>query len=350
MTSSRVAAVHKQERPMTDLKTNTSLSSTQSPQSFGQRKLRVIVVGPNGGGVRKTKTSLAIGSVATAAGSKVLYVCADRGIGSLSASLKEGGHNHVEMLPDEETSNYSETLLAIAKQVGADVIIIDLGANEMLNSKSRRTIRAAMRQLNALGHQTFTVISLVHGKVGLDDDASNFARQMSRDGEILLAFHGVDEGGDFSQFQELRGDYTSVDVPNDQPAILAMITSAGVTPFDWCSVPTPGFEMAAALTAHNLCELARQPGMADLVNGLSAIPVLSDLAKKRPTQTYSNLTRRWQVSDECLSAEVPEHTLGLALLRLDSRSTDAEVLDAARAFMAASKTAREARVSAQSTY
>ena len=285
---------------MTNLKASTSPSSTQSPRLPDDEKIRVIVVGPNGGGVRKTKTSLAIGSVATAAGSKVLYVCADPGIGSLSASLREGGPNHVEMLPDEETSNYAETLLAIAAEVGADVIIIDLGANEMLNSKSRRTIRAAMRQLKALGHLTFTVISLVHGKVGLDDDASNFARQMSKEGEVILAFHGVDEGGDFSQFQELRDDYISVDVPSDQTAILAMITSAGVTQFDWCSEPKPGFELAAAWTADNLLELARQPGMANLVNGPSAIPILSDLAKKRPRPTYVNRNR--PIGTACLMA------------------------------------------------
>lgn len=333
---------------MTDLKASTSLSSTPSPRLPDDEKIRVIVVGPNGGGVRKTKTSLVIGSVATAAGSKVLYVCADRGIGSLSASLREGGPNHVEMLPDEETSNYAETLLAIANEVGADVIIIDLGANEMLNSKSRRTIRAAMRQLKALGHQTFTVISLVHCKVGLDDDASNFARQMAREGEVVLAFHGVDEGGDFSRFQELRDDYISVDVPSDELGILAMITSAGVTPFDWCSEPKPGLELAAAWTADNLLELARQPGMANLVNGPSAIQVLSDLAKKRPRPTYRNRNSRWQVSDQCLSAAACEITARHALLRLDPQSP--EVADAARAYIVAAQAAREAEASARLNY
>ena len=50
-----------------------------------QPKITVIVVGPSGGGVRKTKTALALGAAATAAGRKVLYVCADPGIGSLAA-------------------------------------------------------------------------------------------------------------------------------------------------------------------------------------------------------------------------------------------------------------------------
>lgn len=247
---------------MTNLNASTTLATTPVPAlppKPKRRKRKIIVIGPNGGGVRKTKTALVFGSVAAAAGCTVIYVCGDRGIGSLSASLKEGGPNRVELLPDEESGNYAETLLAIAEEADADVIIIDLGANEMLNSKSRRTVRAALRQLKVLGHDTFVVLSLVPGKVGLEDDAANFARQMSKDAEVLLAFHSRDEGSDLTKFGELKGDYPTVDVATDQLAILELITAAGVTPFDWCSAHPAGFATAAAWIARKRT-VYRAPG------------------------------------------------------------------------------------------
>jgi hypothetical protein len=287
--------------------------------------------------VRKTKTALAIGSVATAAGLVVIYVCADRGIGSLSASLKVGGPNRVELLPDEETGNYADTLIALADEAGADVIIIDLGANEMLNSKSRRTVRAALRQMRAFGHDTFAVLSLVPGKVGLEDDAANFARQISKEADVVLAVHGQDEGGDLSKFDELRNDFPSIAVSTDQLAILGLITAAGVTPFDWCAKPVTGFELAAAWTAHNLMELAKQSGMIDLACGNLAVPVLAALAKERLVPFYDSRNHKWQVCNECLVADAREITTQRNLLRLHPNDDDSEVLAAARAFIVAAK-------------
>ena len=281
---------------MTDLNSTTTLASTPAPvlppKPKKKRKIKVFVIGPNGGGVRKTKTALAIGSVATAVGSIVIYVCADRGIGSLSASLKEGGPNRVELLPEEETGTYADILIAMADESDAEVVIIDLGANEMLNAKSRRTVRAALRQLKALGHDTYVILSLVPNKVGLDDDATNFARQMSKDAEVILAFHGRDEGGELAAFDELKDDYSSVEVATDQLGILGLISAAGVTPFDWCSAPPAGFELAAAWTAHNLMHLAQQPIMGAVLAANLAVPALSELAKGRPIPFYSSRNSR----------------------------------------------------------
>lgn len=335
---------------MTNLQSTTALAAVPAPAlppKPKKRKLKCIVIGPNGGGVRKTKSALAIGSIATAAGQVVIYVCADRGIGSLSASLKEGGPNRVEHLPDEETGNYADTLIALAGEADADVIIIDLGANEMLNSKSRRTVRAALRQMKALGHDTFAVLSLVPGKVGLDDDAVNFARQMSKEAQVVLALHGQDEGGDLSKFDELKDDYPSIAVSTDQLGILEMITRAGVTPFDWCAAPAPGFELAAAWVAHNLMQLAQQPPMIELARGDLAVPVLSSLAQDHPVPFYRGRNNKWQVTNECLTADAREITTQRALMRLASDADDASVAIAARAFIAAASEAKAAHRAAK---
>ncbi len=330
---------------MTDLNT-TPLASTPAtvlpPKPKKKRKIKVIVIGPNGGGVRKTKTAVTIGSVATAAGCIVIYVCADRGIGSLSASLKEGGPNQVELLPDEETGTYADVLIAMADESDAEVIIIDLGANEMLNAKSRRTVRAALRQLKALGHDTFVVLSLVPNKVGLDDDAANFARQMSKDAEVVLAFHGRDEGGELAVFDELKDDYPSFEVSSDQPGILGLISAAGVTPFNWCSTPDTGFELAAALAAHNLMQLALQPVISRIADSERAVPVLHELAKGCPSPVYQNRNSKWQVRNECLAADAREIVSRRALMGLAHDADDAVVLTAARAFIVAAAGAKAA--------
>lgn len=336
---------------MTDLKSTTILATVPAPvlppKPRKKRKLKVIVIGPNGGGVRKTKTALAFGSVAAAAGYKIIYVCADRGIGSLSASLRAGGPNHVELLPEEEAPNYATTLVALAQSHDADLAIIDLGANEMLNSKSRRTIKAALRQLKALGHDTFVVLSLVPNKVGLDDDASHFARTMSGVAQIVLAFHGRDEGGELAAFNELKEDYPSVEVATDQLGILGLIAAAGVTPYDWCAAPKPGQKIAAAWTAHNLMLLAKQPIMAEILEGDLAVPVLASLAEHRPVLFYLNRNSSWQVRDECLAADAREIAAQRALLGLPADADAAAVLVAARALIAASAAMKEAHRTAK---
>lgn len=336
---------------MTDLKSTTTLAAVPPPvlppEPRKKRKLKVVVTGPNGGGVRKTKTALAIGSVAAAGGLTVVYVCADRGIGSLQVSLKEGGPNRVEYLPEQETDTYADTLLAIADEADAGVIIIDLGANEMLNAKSRRTVRPALRQMKALGHDTFVVVSLVPGKVGLDEDAATFARQMSKDADIVLALHGQDEGGDLSQFEELIGDYPSVTMPSDQLGILQLIAAAGVTPFDWCSMRVDGFQLAAAWTAHNLLQLAQQPMMTSIAGGDLAVPVLADFSKGRPRPFYTGRNSRWQVTDACLAADAREITTKWTLLGLPAAAGDDAVLAAARAFIAAATAAQAAHQKAK---
>lgn len=336
---------------MTILKSSSTPAAASAsvipPNPHKKRKLKFFLIGPNGGGVRKTKTALVIGSVAKAAGMGVIYVCADRGIGSLSASLKEGGPNRVELLPDEESGTYAETLIAIADEADAEFVIIDLGANEMLNSKSRRTIRAALRQVKGLGHETFVVLSLVPGKVGLDDDAANFARQMSNDAQVLLALHGEDEGGDLSKFDELTNDYPSIEVPTDQLGILGLITAAGVTPYDWCAAPDSGFELAAAWTAHNLMQLAQQPIMNAIAYGKLAAPVLAKLAKGRPAPTYTGRNAKWQVRNECLAADAGEITAQRALVQLGLNADDAATVAAARVFINASRAAQAARGTAK---
>lgn len=336
---------------MTELKSITTLAATTAPvlptEWRDGRKLKIAVVGPNGGGVRKTKSTLALGSVAAAAGLEVLYVCADRGIGSLSSSLKTGGSNRVELLPEEETADYAATLLALAEQHGADLIIIDLGANEMLNSKSRRTVKAALRQLKTLGHDTYVVLSLVPNKIGLDDDASHFARQMSNVAQIVLAIHGRDEGGELTVFDELKEDYASVEVPTDQLAVLGLISADGVTPYDWCISPPTGFEMAAALTAHNLMQLAQQPSMIAIFGGDRAVPVLADLAIGRPVTFYNNRNSRWQVTNECLAADAREIIAQRGLMRLAPDTPDEPLLTAARAFILAASAAKAAHDTAK---
>lgn len=326
---------------MNDLKSTTSLERVPSPvlppKPRKGRKLKIIVVGPNGGGVRKTKTALAIGSVAAAAGLIVIYVCADRGIGSLSASLKEGGPNRVELLPDEETGTYADTLIALADEDDAHIIIIDLGANEMLNSKSRRTVRAALRQLKALGHDTYVVLSLVPNKVGLEDDATNFARQMSKDAEVVIAVHGRDEGSELAVFDELMELYPALEVSTDQQGILGLIAGARVTPFDWCSAPTSGFSLAAAWTARNLMLLAEQPIMAQIFRADVAMPVLADLAKGYPQNFYTTRNCRWQVRDEALAADADEIVAMHALQKLSADDEDSAILVPARAYLSASR-------------
>ena len=331
---------------MDQLKTTSTLASVPAPElppnpKTHKRKIKVIVVGPNGGGVRKTKTVLVVGGIATAAGYRVVYVCGDRGIGSLSKSLKVGGPNRVEFLPGKETDTYADTLLSYAEEEDADIIIIDLGANEMLNGKSQRTILAALDALKMRGHETYVLLSLSPGKVALEDDAANYAMPMSKVATVILAFHGRDEGGDLGKFHELARDYPSIDVASDQLGVLGLISEAAVTPFEWCAAPQAGFELAAAWTANNLMQLAKQPVMVDLLGGDRAASVLADLAQRRPRHSYSGRNAKWQVRNEALLADAAEIVARSVLMSLPRDASDDAVIGKARAFIDASR-AREA--------
>lgn len=325
---------------MTNLNIGSHLSSTPAPRL--PRKIQVFVIGPSGGGVRKTKTTLALGATCTAAGRRVAYICADRGIGSLSRSLKAGGPNPVEFLPGKEENNYSETILAYAEAENADVIIIDLGASELLNAKSRRTVLAALTSLRAGGHDTYVLLSLTPGKVGLEDDAATFARPMTSVAEVILVFHGRDEGGDLRKFDDLTEEYRSIYMPSDQQAILDLVTEAECTPFDWCSAPPKGFKMAAAMMAHNLLQLSKESVVRDILGCNDGIPKLVELSKGAPRRVWDGRNARWEVHDAALRADEVHLFAQDELLKLHRTSTDNEVLRAARALINANADCQDA--------
>lgn len=334
---------------MTNPNTSTYLSSQGTVEMPENGKFSFILGGPNGGGIRKTKEALMLGSILEAAGRRVLYVCADRGIGSLSASLRVGGPYRVEFLPEEQTADYADTLEKIAKEDGYDAIVIDPGANEMLNGSSRRTITQAMRDCGDRGHNVFVCLSLVAGKTGLEDDAVNYARQMAPRAKVMLALHGAETGVDFSPFQELIDIHDCVTIREDQPAILNLIAAAQTTPFDWCRQTGDEFTLARRWMAHNLLCLAREPAMSKIVDTSKAIPVLEALAANRPSPTYENRILPWQVKDEVLDADARHIRARTALEAMSLDASDAELASAARNYLRATHARIEAQSSAKNS-
>lgn len=328
---------------MTNLNTTTYLSNQGTVEMPENSKFSLILGGPNGGGIRKTKQALMLGSILEAAGRRVLYVCADRGIGSLSASLRVEGPYRVEFLPEKPTSDYADTLEKIAKEDGYDAIIIDPGANEMLNASSRRTITETMRDCGNRGHNVFVCLSLVAGKIGLEDDAINYARQMAPRAKVMLALHGAETGVDFSSFQELIEVHDCVTIREDQPAILNLIAATRTTPFDWCRQNGDEFTLARRWMAHNLLCLAQEPAMSKIVDTSKAIPVLEALAANRPSRTYDNRIFRWQVKDEVLNADAHQIRARTALEAMSPDASDTDLASAARNYLRAT----QARIKAQ---
>ena len=206
----------------------------------------------------------------------------------------------------------------------------------MLNTAYRRTLRKAFADLKAGGHETFVMISLVPGKVGLEEDAAQFASKMEKVATVVAVIHGREDGGDFAQFDELKQDYDFAEVPNDHSAILDLITEAGVTPFDWCATPVPGFSQAAAWMASNLHKLASQPTMIKVIGTDAAVPVLANLSQGRPKRSYNGRNARWQVRDEVLTADAAMIAADEALRGVGGDATDTDVVRLARDYIAAS--------------
>jgi len=277
----------------------------------------------------------------------VLYVCADRGIGSLSASLKVGGEYRVEFLPSEECADFGQQILDIADNGGFTHVVIDPGANEMLNGASRRTISKMTRDLKEKGHKIFVLLSLVTGKVGLEDDAANYARQMAPKAEVVLALHGADEGRDFGKFIDLTDVHPSMTICEDQLAILNLVTSAREAPIDWCANNKNIYSLAKALLANNLLQLAREPVMSKLANTSQAIPILESLAQDRPEHIYSHRIHSWQVTDNVMRAASIEISARNAVEQASVDSSDADLAAAARNFIRAKHKLINAQIAAK---
>lgn len=334
---------------MTNINSTTLLANQGRVDLPYNGTLSVILGGPNGGGIRKTKKALMLGSIIEAAGGRALYVCADRGIGSLSASLLVGGGQIVEFLPEEETPDYANTLENIARENGCTSIIIDPGANEMLNASSRRTLIKTLRDFGDRGHNAFVVLSLVAGKVGLEEDALNYARQMAPRAKVMLALHGAESGVDFSPFAELIESHDCLTIREDQPAILSLITAAKMTPFDWCCQSDDDYSLARAWMAQNLLCLAREPAMSKIIDTSKAIPKLQALSAKCPWPTFDNRIHRWQVKDNVLVADAMQIRACRALERISPDANDAELANAARNYLRATRARLEAQNAAKAS-
>ncbi|MGY6550357.1 MAG: hypothetical protein ACXIT4_00490 [Erythrobacter sp.] len=310
----------------------------------------VTIFGPNAGGVKKTKTTLVIASVMKASGRDVLFICGDPGTGSLNESLQVGGPHHVDFFPRGEDPKYAEALVERLSELNLDHAFIDLGANVMLDAATSRTMLKALRDLRALGHETYVVISLDSGKGGLDGDAGNFARQFANTADVRLAFHGNTRHLEAGKFFQLTAIYPSFDVPNDDLAVLRLINDARVTPFDWCQSAPVDFQMAAGLMAKNLIELANQPDILPMIDAQAVSQCLKPIAAQRPQIRYKTLEQRWQVCDDVLRENQDEI---LALQRLRSQSeedSDASLAETTRDYLRAYNHAQAAKRQAEKKF
>lgn len=330
---------------MNQFDNSTSLASTpvpKIPEGWDPSTPDIYVIGSNAGGAQKSKTAKYLASVAKAAGHKIMLVDADPGIGSLSASLAVGEYA-VDEFPTEESATYGASLLAKAKALGATIIIIDLGANEMLRGAMSRTVKAMLEHTKRAGCRTYVILSLIPFKVGLDDDADNFGNRFRRVATIATFYHGREKGGDFSKIDGLKDTFDlTAEVPSDELAIVGLIANQRVLPLDYARRPQPGFTMAAAWVARNLLKFAKQDAVQHMLDSAAAWPELEQLAQRAPVRSYTARTNSWQVHDVALAADADAISAEWALKRLARDAEDTVLLAAARAFIDASTAAEAA--------
>lgn len=324
---------------MSQFNNSSSLASTpvpQAPDGWDPSTPDIHVIGSNAGGAQKSKTAKYLASVAKAAGHTVMLVDADPGIGSLSASLAVGQYA-VDEFPTEESATYGASLLAKAKMLGATVVIIDLGANEMLRGAMSRTVKAMLEHAKGAGCRTYVILSLIPFKVGLDDDADNFGNRFRRVATVATFYHGREKGGDFSKIDTLKDTFDlTAEVPSDELAIVGLVADQRVLPLDYARQPQPGFSMAAAWVARNLLKFAEQDAVQRMLGSAVAWPELERLAQRAPARNYAARTDKWQVHDDALAAASAAISAQWALKCLAHDADDAVVLAAARAFIDAS--------------
>lgn len=337
---------------MNQIKNSTSLASTsvpKAPDRWYPSTPDIYVIGSNAGGAQKSKTTKYLASVAKAAGHTIMLIDADPGIGSLSASLAVGEYI-VDEFPTEESATYGASLLARAKALGATIVIIDLGANEMLRGTMSRTVKAMLEHAGAAGCRTFVILSLIPFKVGLDDDADNFGNRFRRVATVATFYHGREKGGDFGKIDALKDTFDlTAEVPSDELAIVGLVADQRVLPLDYARRPQPGFTMAAAWVARNLLKFAEQDAIQHMLGSAVAWPELEQLARRAPSRYYTALTNKWQVHDDALVAAAAKISAEFALKRLAQGTDDGVVLAAARAFIDASAAAEVANRAARLT-
>ena len=322
----------------------TTLSSVPTT---GGSPLTVITVGPNSSALRRTQLSLILGSIASAAGSRVLYVCGDRGVGGLSSRLRGAGAYHLEHFPVEEDRNYGERLVKKASSVGATVIIIDFGPNVLLDIKPRITLDLALSYLKTAGHHIHVLLSLVRGKAGLGEDSEKFARRFERVGTVSLAFHGGHVAGECPLLDEMKSRYATFDVPSNSIAVLNLITKSGSTPFDWCSAPIEGYGRGAGMIARTLWNVANTPVILSMLNCQAALPVLYAMAKDQPEPSDRGEVLKWQVRDDLLKAKSDKRIALVAMQILALDEPDYLILAVAKKCIGLSLECRQIREKAE---
>jgi hypothetical protein len=311
---------------------------------------RVVVIGPNAGGARKTTSAMEIASAGIAAGHKVLFVCADHGLAGLSNSLRLGRYS-VQSLPDVETAEFGNDLLKKAAEIEATLIILDLGGNSLLLTPNTRMVRGFVSLAKSQGWATFVVISLISPKIGIVEDAFNFGNRFAAIATVVLFFHGREDGADFSEYSLLlETNPLTVEVPNKHPAMVHLLNQEQLIPIDFALNAGAPFEMAAGIFAKNLITFATQPAITQMLGfEWSAPPELSALAKHAPSHQYANATERWQIVDEVLIARQNEILTRFELLTLGRNADDATILGAAKNFIAATDDRNAIEQSAKSS-
>jgi hypothetical protein len=308
----------------------------QVPGDWDPKGFTIIVIGPNAGGSRKSRTAKYFASVAMAAGLNVQLIDADPGIGSLSASLRVERYE-VNEFPTGENLNLGAALIAKARVARANLLIIDLGANEMIRGAMSRTVKALLEYAKSVGCRTYVCLSLIPFKDGLEDDADNFGNRLRRVAEIVTIYHGRENGGDFRKIDALQDVFDlSVEAPADEPAIVGLVGDRQLLPIDFAREPEPGFHKASAWVAAHLLAFAKQKAVQLILGSEAAIPELEQLAAGAPTNTYRNRTRKIEIHDTVLSAAETK-ILAERLLKRAGDADDDAVVTLARNYIQADK-------------
>jgi hypothetical protein len=197
-------------------------------------------------------------------------------------------------------SNRSLAPILIRDCAEADAIVVDVGANILIDGENKALVDECIRCAHECGRDTRVYVPCVPNKAGQGKMARKIADAFSATASVTMVLNDLDGSGNFP---DIGRSFPILGLGHVQAGFVAARMAHGGSLLDYILQGDDDFSLARGLWAQYLLGFMQAPAIAPLLPELTDQPGVRELrASARSAQRYYTVTSKAQARNDKLLA------------------------------------------------